>query len=97
MQTKLNQAQLVIGRHYNFLRETYKVRRLGIFGSVVRGEEKINDIDLLVEFSEPIGLFKFMELEGFLSKVLNKKVDLVTKNAIKPIVKEEILSEAVYV
>ena len=49
------------------LREKYKVKTLGVFGSYVRGEQKrSSDLDILVEFQEPVGLFKFMELEEFL-------------------------------
>jgi len=43
------------------LREEYKVKTLGVFGSYVRGEQKkSSDLDILVEFQEPVGLFKFM-------------------------------------
>lgn len=74
------------------------MRSIGIFGSYARGDNKeTSDIDLLVEFSAPIGMFKFIEMEEFLSKALGKKVDLVTKKALKPIIKDEILKETVYV
>jgi predicted nucleotidyltransferase len=43
------------------LRKTYGFKRIGLFGSVVRGEQRPgSDIDLLVEFVEPVGLFKFI-------------------------------------
>jgi predicted nucleotidyltransferase len=74
------------------------VQTIGIFGSYVRGEQKKkSDLDILVEFSEPIGLFKFVELEDFLSQELNLKVDLVMKDALKPRIKDSILKEAIYV
>lgn len=80
------------------LREEYNVKNIGVFGSYARGEEKKNsDLDILVEFSEPIGLFKLLELEEYLGKITGKKVDLVTKNALKPVVKEDILREVQYV
>ena len=80
------------------LKEQYHVKEIGIFGSATKGEETENsDIDILVEFSIPIGFFNFIRLENFLSEILGKKVDLVTKKAIKPVIKEEILKETVYV
>jgi predicted nucleotidyltransferase len=49
-------------------------------------------------FSEDVsvGFFKFLELEEFLSGKLGVKVDLVTKNALKPMLKDQILKETVY-
>ena len=52
--------------------------------------------EILVEFQEPIGLFKFLELEEHLSDLLGKKVDLVSKKALKPRIGQRILAEAVY-
>lgn len=51
----------------------------------------------MVEFTEPIGFFKFIKLERYLSRILGKKVDLVTKKALKPVIKKVVLKEAVYV
>jgi len=79
------------------LRESYKVKGIGLFGSTVRGEQKKgSDIDLLVEFREPISLFKFLELEEHLSESLGRKVDLVSKKALKPRIGKRILAEVVY-
>lgn len=81
-----------------FIRKKYHVKSIGVFGSVARGEDTTNsDVDILVEFEKPIGFFDFMRLENYLSEVLKKKVDLVTKRAVKPAVKKEILKETVYV
>lgn len=50
------------------LREKIKVRAIGIFGSVVRGEQKeTSDLDLLVEFEGPIGLIKYVNLQNYIS------------------------------
>ena len=81
-----------------YLKQKYNVKRLGIFGSVVRDEQKQgSDIDILVEFTSPIGFFDFIRLENFLAKTLNQKVDLVTKKALKPVIKNDILRETLYV
>ena len=79
------------------LRERYKVKRIGIFGSYVRGEEKKrSDLDILVEFIEEPGFFDFLELENYLSKILEVKVDLVMKNTLKPLIGKHILKEVIY-
>ena len=70
----------------------YAVAEIGIFGSFVRGEAT-DDSDILVEFSHPIGFFKFLELEEKLSQCLGTKVDLVTKAALKPRIGKNILNE----
>ena len=63
----------------------------------IEGEQKgESDLDVLVEFSEPIGFFDFIELEGFLSEKLGAKADLVMKKALKPRIKGKILKEAIY-
>lgn len=78
--------------------KNYQVKRLGIFGSVARGEDKAkSDIDILVSFTSPPGLFEFIRLEDYLSDLLNRKVDLVTKKAIKPIIRDKVLREVTYV
>jgi len=82
------------------LREKFEVETIGIFGSYTRGEQsKKSDVDILVEFSEDaeIGFFKFLDLEEFLSRKLGVKVDLVTKDALKPYIGKRILQEVVMV
>ncbi len=74
----------------------YGVKNLEIFGSYIRGEQKKgSDLDILVEFHLTIDLFKYIELENFLSKKLGVKVDLVMKDTLKPRIKDRILKEAV--
>ena len=81
-----------------YLREKFNVKSIGLFGSYARDEQKDkSDVDILVEFSKPIGFFKFMELEEYLSKKLGVKVDLVTPDALKPMIKPQIMREVVYV
>jgi predicted nucleotidyltransferase len=77
-----------------FLRKRYSVNSLGVFGSFVKGQQKSrSDVDLLVTFSETPGLFKFIEMENYLSDLLGKKVDLVMKDALKPEIGRRILNE----
>lgn len=87
-----------IKKHKKELSEKYKVKEIGIFGSYVRGEEKKkSDVDVLVEFEEVPDLFKFIEIERYLERLLKKKVDLVEKTALKPQLKDIILNEVVNV
>lgn len=83
-------------QHKFFLAKQFGVSRIGIFGSYVRGEEsRESDIDILVEFGQPIG-WEFIDLKEFLERVLAMKVDLVTERAIKPRMRERILKEVVF-
>lgn len=74
----------------------YGVTKAGIFGSVVRGEEtRESDIDILVEINTRMSLLDFVGLKLELEDALGMPVDLGECSAIKPIVKEQILSEEV--
>ena len=87
-----------INLHLPLLKDRYHVKRIGIFGSVVREEEtEKSDIDVLVELDSPIGLFDFVRLEKFLSNTLGKRVDLVSNKALKSAIKNDILKEVEYV
>lgn len=66
-----------------FLVEKYGISKIGVFGSYAREENKSeSDVDILVEFSLPIGL-KFVTLADELEKILNEKVDLVSQRGVK--------------
>jgi predicted nucleotidyltransferase len=81
--------------HLPELRERYGVRRLSLFGSYIRGEQrKGSDLDVLVEFDRVPSLFEFIRLERYLSELLKIKVDLVMKSALKPAIGRHILEEA---
>lgn len=87
-----------IKKQFSFLQNKYHVKRLGIFGSIVRDEQKKgSDVDMVVEFLSPIGFFDFIRLENFLAETLNQKVDLVSKKALKPAIKDDVLKETLYV
>ena len=78
------------------LEEKYNVKSIGIFGSYARKEDKEeSDIDILVEFSKDIG-WEFIDLKDFLEQKLGKKVDLVTNEALKAELKENILRDVIY-
>ena len=75
----------------------YGIKQLGIFGSYGRGDQgPSSDIDILVEFSEPIGI-EFVDLANELERILDGKVDLVSKDGIKPRYWKLVASEVIYV
>ncbi len=74
----------------------FAVREIGLFGSFsdeTNNEE--SDIDLLVELERPIG-WKFFTLQIYLENTFNRKIDLVTKNALKEQIREGILKQVKY-
>jgi predicted nucleotidyltransferase len=76
----------------------YGVKSLALFGSVARDEARPDsDVDLLVEFDQPVGLFAFIGLQQFLETLLGCKVDLGTSRSLKPRLKERVLQEAINV
>jgi predicted nucleotidyltransferase len=78
--------------------DKYKVTRLGVFGSFARGEETPDsDLDILVEFSEIPGMIEFLKTEEYLETILNRKIDLVRENAIRPELKSMIMSEVIMI
>lgn len=79
------------------LASNFNVSRIGFFGSFVTGQQsEKSDLDILVEFSEPIG-WKFFELERYLEQSFGIPIDLVTENALKERMKETILTQVYYV
>jgi predicted nucleotidyltransferase len=74
----------------------YGLKRLGLFGSFVRGEtRKKSDIDILVELTQDISLLEFVGLKLEIEEALGKKIDLVEYNSIKPRLRQRVLSEQI--
>jgi predicted nucleotidyltransferase len=90
----IDEIKKVLRDYKSVLKDKYHINTLGIFGSYTRGEQSSDsDIDILVDFIAPISLFEFIDLEEELSKLLHVKVDLVSRNALKPYIGKRILSE----
>jgi predicted nucleotidyltransferase len=78
------------------LYKEYAVKEIGVFGSFSTDEaNNDSDIDILVELDKPIG-WKYFTLEMYLEKTFGRKIDLVTKNALKEQIKEGILNQVNY-
>lgn len=97
-QTRLQKFMEILRQQRPMLAEQYNIATLEVFGSYVRHEQRKNsDLDILVTFSKPPSLFKFVRLENHLSDTLGVKVDLVMKDSLKPAIGKHILREAVSV
>jgi uncharacterized protein len=76
----------------------FGVRSMLLFGSVARDEATpASDVDLLVEFSRPVGYFGLFLLQDYLEKLLDNPVDLGTPDSLKPRLRERIMGEAIRV
>lgn len=94
----LNKAKKLIKENFVELQEGYKVSEMGIFGSFAREEQdEGSDIDVLVEFQEPVGLFLFVRLANYLEDLLGRRVDLVTEEAIKDVIKDRVSNDMIYI
>lgn len=88
----------ILASQMKILKSRYKVKEIGVFGSCIKGKQKKkSDIDILVTFSKPVDFIEFLQLEEYLASLLGAKVDLVTKDALKPFIGKRILGEVVYV
>ncbi|MHA1239069.1 MAG: nucleotidyltransferase family protein [Candidatus Odinarchaeia archaeon] len=100
MDNSLDEIKRILKKHESELKEKYRVKEIGVFGSWVRGEQREgSDIDILVEFypDAEMDLITFVELEEYLSDLLGIKVDLVMKSALKPRIGKRILREVIYI
>ena len=87
----------ILKTHKDVLAARFHVKDIGVFGSYARNEEtRASDVDILVEFSEPVG-WKFFDLKDYLEEILEKPVDIVTKNALKRQLRGRILEEVIMI
>jgi uncharacterized protein len=78
------------------IRRRWPIGSLAIFGSIARGSGgATSDLDVLVEFERPVSLSEFLALENALSALADRRVDLVTREALKPYIGRRVLDEAV--
>ena len=78
------------------LLKEFAVIKIGLFGSFSNNSySESSDIDILVELGKPIG-WKFFSLELYLENVFGRKIDLVTKNALRDQIKDNVLNQVIY-
>jgi len=97
MKTK-EEIMEILTKELPLLKRKYGVVKCGLFGSYTRDQISADsDVDLLVQFEKAVGFFRFIELENYLSDKLEAKVDLVTEDALKPLMKPYVMETIVYV
>ena len=80
------------------LSKQFGVKSLSLFGSVARNEAtSTSDVDLLVEFSRPVGYFGVFALQDYLEKLLGGPVDLGTFDSLKPYMRERVMRDLIHV
>jgi predicted nucleotidyltransferase len=93
----LNDIQLALSSHKNYLFSEYPIESLAIFGSYARKQQKKNsDLDLLVEFNGKIGI-RFIDLADEIESLIGFKVDLISRKGIKEKYYQSISSDLIYV
>lgn len=92
----IEEIKEIINSHKDFFENNYNVENFLLFGSYAKNKQTMDsDIDLLVNFKQPIDMFDFIDLQEYLSKIFNKKIDLGTINSLKEFVKNSVLNEAI--
>jgi hypothetical protein len=95
--TSLTEIKENLKIHKAKLSTKYGLTNIAIFGSYGRGQQtKDSDVDILVDFEKPIGI-EFIDLASELEEILSIKVDLVSKNGVKPDYLKNIETELIYV
>jgi len=95
--TSFSQIQRTLISHKAELFDLFRVKTLAVFGSYARNEQRNDsDSDILVEFNAPVGV-EFIDLRNYLERILNLRVDLVSRNGIKPQYFKQIRDDLKYV
>ncbi len=95
-EVKIKNLLKILRSHKKELEEKFGIIKIKVFGSYVRGKETSkSDLDIIVEFKEPPGLIKFIEIEEYLSNLLGVKVDLLTEEGISPYIRKYIKKEVI--
>lgn len=92
-----DQAIKILKEHKSELQQKFPLKTIALFGSYARNEQtNDSDIDVLVEFSEPVGI-EFVDLVIELENIFQKPVDLVTRNGLKSELKSFVEGDLIYV
>ena len=91
----IEEIKNILNDNKDYFAEKYNVNNFLLFGSYAKNlQTEESDIDLLVNFTKPVDMFDFVDIQEYLTKIFNKKIDLGTVNGLKSFVKDSILKEA---
>jgi len=86
----------ILRTKYSFIKRKYYIKSMHIFGSVARGDNNFNsDVDILVAFTKTPSFFKLINMQNYISDILQVKVDLVIEDALKPSMIKRVIKEKV--
>ena len=92
----IDEIRKIIHDSKDYFEKKYFVDKFFLFGSYAKNlQTSHSDIDLLVTFKQPVDMFDFIDLQDYLTKLFNKKIDLGTYNSLKKFIKDKILKEAI--
>lgn len=92
----VDEIRSILRKHNEFFRQNFYVKNFLLFGSYARNQQTSeSDIDLLVNFTQPIDFFKFMDLQDYITGLFDKRIDLGTVDSLKLFIKDKILQEAI--
>ncbi len=92
----IEEIKEILQKQKSYFEEKYFVDQFLLFGSYAKNQQTPDsDIDLLVNFRQPVDMFDFIDLQDYLSKLFDKKIDLGTSNSLKKFIKDKILKEAI--
>lgn len=92
----VDEIKKILNDNMEYFTEKYFINKFLLFGSYAKNQQTSeSDIDLLVDFNEPIDMFDFIDLQEYLTKLFNKRIDLGTPNSLKNFIKDSILKEAI--
>ncbi len=91
-------ALQLLAAHREQLRQQFGVSSLAIFGSTARDEARPeSDIDVVVEFNRPTGLFDLIRLQFYLEELFGRQVDVGTAEGLAPRIRARVLADSIYV
>jgi predicted nucleotidyltransferase len=92
-----DEALVILSNSKEELREKFGVKSIAVFGSMARNEARSDsDVDVLVEFEEPVGFFTLAKVQFFLEDALGIDVDLATPGSLKSPVRERVYKDLIY-
>lgn len=96
--SKLEEINSILMQFKPIIEQKYHVTPLGVFSNYFKGNESdINEVNILIDYTEPPSLLDLVDMEYFLTDLLEIKADVISKNGLKGNRRERILSEVIYI